>query len=59
MVVVAFNYKLGLYGFLASEGVGEDGYLNAGVLDQMKALQLVRVYINMVRKFIYHSLVVY
>ena len=45
MVVVNFNYRVGPYGFLASEKVRGDGDLNAGLLDQRKALEWVQKYI--------------
>ena len=42
LVVVTFNYRVGPYGFLASTEVERDGDLNAGLLDQRKALQWVQ-----------------
>jgi acetylcholinesterase len=48
MVVVNFNYRVGAYGFLASEKVRKDGDLNVGLLDQRKALQWVQKYIRLV-----------
>jgi carboxylesterase type B len=49
LVVVTFNYRVGPYGFLASEAVREDGDLNAGLLDQRKALEWVQQHISKVR----------
>ncbi|TKA39073.1 hypothetical protein B0A54_09670 [Friedmanniomyces endolithicus] len=34
MVFVQINYRVGAFGFLASEAIREDGDLNAGLLDQ-------------------------
>ncbi|KFA66483.1 hypothetical protein S40285_00770 [Stachybotrys chlorohalonatus IBT 40285] len=39
MVFVNFNYRVGLWGFLAGEEVRQDGALNAGLLDQRFVLQ--------------------
>ena len=50
VVVVAFNYRVGALGFLASDKVRRDGDLNAGLLDQRKALQWVQKYIHLVLK---------
>ncbi|KAH8119020.1 triacylglycerol lipase [Phellopilus nigrolimitatus] len=41
LVVVTFNYRVGPYGLLASEEVRKNGDINAGLLDQRKALQWV------------------
>ena len=49
LVVVNFNYRVGVFGFLASEKVREDGDLNVGLLDQRKALEWVQKYIHLVR----------
>lgn len=46
IVFVNFNYRVGALGFLASEAVRQDGSLNAGLLDQRKALQWVQQYIR-------------
>lgn len=48
IVVVNFNYRVGLYGFLASEEVAAGGAINAGLLDQRKALQWAQQYISLV-----------
>lgn len=47
IVFVNFNYRVGSWGFLASEKVRQDGDLNAGLLDQRFALQWVQNYISM------------
>ncbi|KAM0147446.1 hypothetical protein ACHAPC_008981 [Botrytis cinerea] len=39
MVVVTFNYRVGPYGFLASEDIRNEGDLNVGLLDQRKAME--------------------
>ncbi|KAI5118841.1 hypothetical protein M0805_006161 [Coniferiporia weirii] len=46
LVVVTFNYRVGPYGFLASEEVQRDGTINAGLLDQRKALEWVHEHIS-------------
>ncbi|KAJ6188095.1 hypothetical protein N7519_003003 [Penicillium mononematosum] len=48
IIFVNFNYRVGVLGFLASEHVRENGDLNAGLLDQRKALYWVQKHI---RKF--------
>ena len=45
LVFVNFNYRVGLYGFLASERVRADGALNAGLLDQRFLLRWVQRHI--------------
>ncbi len=50
-MVVTFNYRVGPFGFLASEKVRSNGNLNAGLLDQRKALQWVQKYITKVSLF--------
>lgn len=52
IIVVTFNYRVGPYGFLASKEVQQNGDLNAGLLDQRKALQWVQDHISQVRSFI-------
>ncbi|KAG9238944.1 Alpha/Beta hydrolase protein [Amylocarpus encephaloides] len=47
MVVVTFNYRVGLYGFLASREVQANGDSNAGLLDQRKLLHWVQKYIHL------------
>lgn len=45
IVMVNFNYRVGLWGFLASERVREDGGLNTGLLDQRMLLKWVKMHI--------------
>lgn len=49
VILVTFNYRVGAFGFLASEKVRQNGDLNAGLLDQRKLLQWVQKYISQVR----------
>lgn len=49
LILVNFNYRVGVLGFLASEKVRQDGALNAGLLDERKALHWVQKYIHLVR----------
>lgn len=42
VIVITFNYRVGPFGFLASEEVAKNGDLNVGLLDQRKALQWVQ-----------------
>lgn len=51
VVVVNFNYRVGPFGFLAGEKVRKNGDLNAGLLDQRKALQWVQKHISKVSGF--------
>ncbi|KAI1489283.1 Alpha/Beta hydrolase protein [Biscogniauxia mediterranea] len=46
IVLVNFNYRVGLWGFLASERVRADGDLNAGLLDQRLMMRWVRTHIG-------------
>lgn len=48
VILVNFNYRVGVHGFLASEKVRADGALNAGLLDQRAALEWVQRYIHLV-----------
>ena len=48
MVFVGLNYRVGPFGFLASEKVREDGDLNVGLLDQREALKWVQKHITKV-----------
>jgi hypothetical protein len=48
IILVNFNYRVSAYGFLASEKVRSNGNLNAGLLDQRKALEWVQKYISLV-----------
>lgn len=45
VILVSINYRVGASGFLASEKIRSDGDLDAGLLDQRKALQWVREHI--------------
>lgn len=45
-VIVTFNYRLGAFGFLASQELKERNALNLGLLDQAKAFEWVRKYIS-------------
>ncbi|KAL2159218.1 hypothetical protein VTH06DRAFT_2650 [Thermothelomyces fergusii] len=45
VVMVSFNYRVGLWGFLASERVRDDGVLNVGLLDQRMLLKWVKTHI--------------
>lgn len=42
IIFVYVNYRVGVFGFLASEKIRENGALNAGLLDQRKALEWVQ-----------------
>ncbi|KAH6898352.1 Alpha/Beta hydrolase protein [Thelonectria olida] len=42
MVFVSFNYRVSVWGFLAGDDVKADGVLNAGLLDQRRALHWVQ-----------------
>ncbi|KUL85639.1 hypothetical protein ZTR_08872 [Talaromyces verruculosus] len=46
IVVVTFNYRVGPYGFLASQEVEQSGCLNSGLKDMIKLLQWVQEYID-------------
>ncbi|EEP76640.1 conserved hypothetical protein [Uncinocarpus reesii 1704] len=46
MVVVGFNYRVGLYGFLASKEIEKHASLNNGLKDQIKALEWVKRHIK-------------
>lgn len=46
LVLVNFNYRVGPFGFLASEKIRKNGDLNAGFLDQRKALEWTKKYIG-------------
>ncbi|KAL8370807.1 hypothetical protein RB595_000918 [Gaeumannomyces hyphopodioides] len=46
IVFVNFNYRVGLFGFLASEKVKKDGDLNVGLLDQRFVMQWVQKHIS-------------
>ncbi|KAF4951062.1 hypothetical protein FSARC_13008 [Fusarium sarcochroum] len=46
IIFVNFNYRVGLFGFLAGKEVKEDGDLNAGLLDQRFLLKWVQEHIS-------------
>ncbi|KAK2050170.1 carboxylesterase [Colletotrichum somersetense] len=46
IVFVNFNYRVGLWGFLASERVKKDGALNVGLLDQRLVMKWVQNHIS-------------
>ena len=48
IVFVNFNYRVGVFGFLAGEAVRDDGDLNAGLLDQRLLLHWVQKHIHKV-----------
>ncbi|KAI1504392.1 Alpha/Beta hydrolase protein [Biscogniauxia marginata] len=45
IVLVNFNYRVGLFGFLASERVRADGDLNVGLLDQRFMMRWVKQHV--------------
>ena len=47
IIYVAFNYRLGAFGFLAGPTLQANGTANAGLLDQRFALQWVQSYIHL------------
>lgn len=49
MIVVSINYRVGPYGFLFSKEVEEEGGLNTGIQDQIKAFEWTRKNIEKVR----------
>jgi acetylcholinesterase len=51
VIFVGFNYRVGVFGFLAGESLRNDGDLNVGLLDQRKALEWVQKYISLVCLF--------
>ncbi|KAJ4156167.1 hypothetical protein NW754_007791 [Fusarium falciforme] len=46
IIVVNFNYRVGAYGFLASEDVRNNGDLNVGLLDQRQLMKWVQKHIS-------------
>lgn len=48
IVVVSMSYRVGAFGFLASEQIRANGDLNIGLLDQRAALKWTRDYIQQV-----------
>jgi carboxylesterase type B len=53
IVVVTFNYRVGVLGFLASKEVKLNGDLNAGNLDQRFLLKWIQEHISKVSLFLY------
>lgn len=49
IVFVNFNYRVGIFGFLASQDVVDDGDLNVGLLDQRMVMKWVHEHIAQVR----------
>ncbi|KAF8969005.1 alpha/beta-hydrolase [Flammula alnicola] len=47
LIFISFEYRLGQFGFLGGTEIGNDGELNAGLLDQRTALQWVQRYIHL------------
>ncbi|KAK5698498.1 hypothetical protein LTR17_023590 [Elasticomyces elasticus] len=47
MVFVQINYRVGAFGFLASDKIKQNGDLNVGLLDQRFALHWVQKYIHL------------
>lgn len=45
IVMLDFNYRVGMWGFLASQRVKDDGDLNVGLLDQRMLLTWVKKHI--------------
>lgn len=45
-MVVTFNYRVSLYGFLTSQEIEADGDLNIGLKDQRKVFEWVQKYIS-------------
>jgi len=48
IILVQINYRVGVWGFLASEEIRANGNLNPGLLDQRKGLQWAQKYIHLV-----------
>ncbi|RSL80534.1 hypothetical protein CEP51_006492 [Fusarium floridanum] len=46
IIFVTFNYRVGLWGFLAGKDVKEDGDLNVGLLDQRMVLKWLQEHIS-------------
>lgn len=47
LVLVSIQYRLGAFGFLSSDEVNKFGALNAGIKDQIFALQWIQTYIEL------------
>lgn len=48
LVVVTFNYRVGVFGFIASEEVEANGDVNVGLHDQRAVFEWVQKYIHLV-----------
>lgn len=55
ILVVTFNYRVSLYGFLTSREIVEDGDLNVGLFDQRKVFQWVQTHISKVNLRMLHK----
>ncbi len=55
VIIVNFNYRVGPYGFLASEEVQNDGDTNAGLLDQRQAMVWLQEHITQVNAIVLPS----
>lgn len=51
IIVVTFNYRVGPYGFLASDEIRKGGDFNIGLKDQRKVFEWVQRHISNVRVF--------
>lgn len=49
IIVITFNYRVGPYGFLASDEIREGGDFNIGLKDQRKVFEWVQRHISEVR----------
>lgn len=48
MIVVTFNYRVSIWGFLAAQEIVDDGDTNIGLLDQRKVMEWIQKYISLV-----------
>jgi carboxylesterase type B len=46
IIYVGVNYRLGAFGWLSAQDIGDDGDANVGLLDQRLALQWIQKYIH-------------
>lgn len=51
IIFVSFSYRVGIFGFLASEELKKEGSLNFGLHDQRKAIEWVNRFIDRVSAF--------
>ena len=52
IIVIIFNYRVGVYGFLAGEEMGDGkGDFNVGILDQRKVFEWVQRHVSKVSSF--------